>query len=98
MAWGLSHGMVPYRDTINMNWPGAILVHVAARAVSGKDGIGLRLLDSFALVLLCLCTSWVLYAYRVALPLRLAALAAYLTSYVGTGVGETAQRESFALP
>src|SRR5688572_21134301 len=66
MAWGLEHGMVPYRDTIDINWPGIVLVHLVARAISGADAMGLRLLDCLFALLLCGSGSAFLSAYGVA--------------------------------
>jgi hypothetical protein len=98
MAWGMSHGMTPYGDTINMNWPGIVGVHWLARLISGAQPLGLRLLDSLALLLLLANTSWLLQQAGVSRPWRLLAFAVYLTSYYATGFEQTAQRESFCLP
>ncbi len=98
MAWGLRHGLVPYRDTINMNWPGAIVIHLVARAISGSDGLGLRLLDSLFLVVLSAASAVLLRAYRVSAPLRLLGLTSYLATYFLNDYVQTAQRESFELP
>jgi hypothetical protein len=98
MAWGMSHGLLPYRDTVNMNWPGIIVVHAVSRAISGASPLGLRLLDTGFLFLLSAATSLTLAAFRVPVPLRLLCLTSYFTSYFLTGFAQTAQRESFALP
>jgi hypothetical protein len=97
MAWGVSHGLVLYRDVINMNWPGAVLLHMLGRAID-PGGPGLRLLECIFLGLLCLSTSIILRAFRVGAAVRLAALAMFLVAYFELGPAATAQRESFMTP
>lgn len=98
MAWGVLHGMRPYVDLVDVNFPGIIPVHVLARMISGADPLGLRLLDLLFCLGLCFGTSWLLTSWGVPRPVRLAAITAYLVSYFATGHFWTAQRESFAWP
>ena len=98
MAWGTIHGLVPYRDTINMNWPGSIIVHLIAFAISGTNAVGLRLLDVGFLILLSTATAVLLRAYGVDFALRCACVTSYYATYFMTNMVGTAQRESFALP
>jgi len=98
MAWGVLHGMKPYVDLVDVNFPGIIPIHVLARLISGADPLGLRLLNLIFCAGLCFTTSWLLTSWGVPGPLRLAAVTAYLVSYFATGHFWTAQRESFAWP
>jgi len=98
MAWGLLHGMRPYVDLVDVNFPGIIPIHILAQLISGADPLGLRLLDLLFTLGLCFGTSWLLTSWGVTRPLRLLALTAYLVGYFATGHFWTAQRDSFALP
>jgi hypothetical protein len=98
MTWGLFHGMRPYVDLIDPNWPGILLPHVLAYLLSGVHAWGLRVVDLFFLLALLWATSWILAAWNTPRSLRLLAGCAYLLNYFGTGWCWTAQRESFAWP
>jgi hypothetical protein len=98
MAWGILHGMRPYVDLVDVNFPGVIPIHVVARFISGADPLGMRLLDLVFCLGLCFGTSWLLTSWGIARPLRLAAITAYLVSYFAPGHFWTAQRDSFAWP
>lgn len=94
MAWGVRHGQVLYRDAINMNWPGVVVMHLIGQ-VFGPAGPGLRLLECLAIGVLFVSTSLVLHAFRVNALVRMGVLILYLGAYVGLGYENTAQRESF---
>jgi hypothetical protein len=98
MAWAARHGVVLYRDAINMNWPGTVIVHMLAQSIAGMDVWGVRLVEAVFLWSLCVSTAAILRAYRVALPFRIAATTAFLVAYFDGGNGQTAQRESFMTP
>ncbi len=98
MAWGIHHGLRPYRDTINMNWPGCLLVHLLGEAFTGMEASGLRLVEAGALWTLCVATAVILRAYGVGVFLRIAAITFFLVAYFGTGYQATAMRESFMTP
>jgi hypothetical protein len=98
MAWGIHHGLRPYRDTINMNWPGCLLVHLLGEAFTGMDASGLRLVETGFLWTLCVATAVILRAYGVGIFLRIAAVTFFLVAYFGTGYQATAMRESFMTP
>ncbi len=98
MAWGLFHGMRPYVEAIDMNWPGIVLIHVAAYLMAGTASWGIRGLDLFFQFLLLSTTAFVLAAWRVPRPMRLLVGCGYLLSYLATGWWWTAEREGFNWP
>jgi hypothetical protein len=97
-AWCLQHGLAPYVDAINLGFPGTILLHCVARAISGADPTGLRIVDAAFQLALLLGTSMLLRAWGVRAPVRLLALTAYLLYYFRPSPQYTAQRETFTLP
>jgi hypothetical protein len=98
MAWGVRHGLVLYRDTITMNWPGPVVIHVIGQWLTGMNGVGVRMVEAAMLWVLCAATAATLRAYRVPLPLRLAANVLFFAWYFEGGYIGTAQRESFMTP
>jgi hypothetical protein len=98
MTWGMFHGMRPYVDLVDPNWPGILLPHALAYLIAGTDAWGLRALDLIFLYAMLLATSLVLAFWGTPLALRLLAGCAYLTTYFATGWMWTAQRESFGWP
>jgi hypothetical protein len=98
MTWGLFHGMRPYIDLIDPNWPGILLPHILAYLLSGVDAWGLRAVDLLFLLALLTATSRILISWNTPRSLRLLTGCAYLLNYFGTGWWWTAQRESFAWP
>jgi hypothetical protein len=98
MAWAARHGLVLYRDAINMNWPGCVVLHMLAQALAGMDGQGVRLIEAVFLCIQGLATSAILRAYGVGSPFRIAALTVFLIAYFDGGYAQTAQRESFMTP
>jgi len=98
MAWGIFHGMRPYVDAIDMNWPGILLVHVLAYLMAGTAPWGLRLIDLLFQFGLLASTAFLLATWRVPRPMRLLVGCAYLMSYLATGWWWTAQREGFNWP
>jgi hypothetical protein len=98
IAWGITHGLIPYVDIIEWNWPGMFGVHVLARWISGANPLGLRLVDSLYVMAACLALACILASLRTPRPLRLLCITAYVMSYFFNGYNNTAQRESFALP
>ncbi|MBI1858596.1 MAG: hypothetical protein HYR97_05740 [Candidatus Melainabacteria bacterium] len=97
-AWGILNGMTPYVDIINIQLPGLLLINIIARLLGGADPIGLRMIDSLYLFILCISTAVILSRWKVGLPIRIISITLYLVSYFATGTAETAQKESFALP
>ena len=98
MTWGLFHGMRPYIDLIDPNWPGILLPHILAYLLSGVNAWGLRAVDLLFLLALLIATSRILISWNTPRSLRLLTGCAYLLNYFGTGWWWTAQRESFAWP
>jgi hypothetical protein len=98
MTWGMFHGMKPYVDLVDPNWPGILLPHALAYLISGVQGWGLRAVDLLFLLMLLSATSWILAAWDTPRSLRLLIGCAYLLNYFGTGWWWTAQRESFCWP
>src|SRR5512134_1571448 len=45
IAWLIGQGAVPYRDTFDMNMPGAYLVHLGVIAVAGPGDLAWRIFD-----------------------------------------------------
>ncbi len=95
MAWGVRHHMVLYRDTINMNWPGVVVMHLAGQALLGSAPMGTRLIEALMLGALVFGTSSILRSQAAPPWLRLAGMAAFFLAYFGDGYMHTAQRESF---
>ena len=98
MAWAARHGLVLYRDVINMNWPGCIVVHMLGQSLTGMDASGVRFVEVVFLWIQCLATCRILRAYHVAAPFRIASVTCCLVTYFAAGPWETAQRESFMTP
>jgi hypothetical protein len=98
MTWGMFHGMAPYVDLVDPNWPGILIPHTVAYLIAGTDAWGLRALDLVFIYAMLMATSVVLAAWQTPPAMRLLAGCAYLTSYFATGWMWTAQRESFSWP
>jgi hypothetical protein len=98
MTWGMFHGMRPYVDLVDPNWPGILLPHALAYVIAGTSAWGLRALDLVFAFAMLMATSWVLAAWGTPLAMRVLAGCAYLTNYFATGWMWTAQRESFCWP
>jgi len=98
MTWGMFHGMRPYVNLIDPNWPGILLPHTLAYLFSGVQAWGLRAVDLLFLLALLSATSWILAAWKTPRSLRMLVGCAYLLNYFGTGWWWTAQRESFCWP
>jgi hypothetical protein len=98
MTWGMFHGMKPYVDLVDPNWPGILLPHALAYLLSGVDAWGLRAVDLLFLFSMLWATSWILAAWETPRSLRALVGCAYLLNYFGTGWWWTAQRESFCWP
>jgi hypothetical protein len=98
MAWGVRHGLVLYRDTITMNWPGEVVIHVVGQWLTGMNGVGVRVIEAAMLWIACIAASATLRAYQVPLFFRLAGNVLFLAWYFEGGWVGTAQRESFMTP
>lgn len=98
VAWGMLHGMKPYVDTVEVNFPGAFLIHGLANLISGSLPAGLRLIDTVLLVILSVGTYAILAAWKVTPVIRCVAIMAYIFSYFSFSFKGTFQRESLALP
>ncbi len=98
MAWGIQHGMKLYTDLVDMNWPGVVIIHLIARALSGPELDGLRFLDFLFQFVLCMTTTTILAKYGVKKYIRLFCVSAYILYYVNSGDLATSQREGFSVP
>lgn len=97
ISWGLLHGMVPYVDLIDINYPGKILVHLIPWFISDSYAFGLRLIDIVFLFILCISSSVILSRFSVHWTLRITCLTIFLASYFFTGFQQTAQKDLFSL-
>lgn len=98
MAWGIQHGMIPYVDIINMNWPGIALIHLIGRLISGASPYGIRLIETVLIFVLSISSTIILSSFKVPFLVRFISLSSYLLCYFSTGYLATLQREGFALP
>jgi hypothetical protein len=96
MAWGALHGMVPYRDAINMNWPGIVPFHILGRLLTGHDEAGFRLVDTVVVFVLGVSSASVLRAGGTPAPIRLLALSLYLLAYSSSSRRPPSSSRSFA--
>lgn len=92
IAWLISQGAVPYRDTFDMNMPGVYLIHLAILAVAGAGDLAWMVFERSWLA----ATALLMYFY--CRPLGngwTAALAAFLFSilHVGGGASAAGQRD-----
>lgn len=97
ISWGLLHGMVPYVDLIDINYPGKILVHLIPWFICDSYAFGLRLIDIVFLFMLCISSSVILSRFSVHWTLRITCLTVFLASYFFTGFQQTAQKDLFSL-
>ena len=98
LAWGVTHGLRPYVDLVDQNWPAMIGLHLVARLISGADPLGMRLVDAAGVWVLLVAMATVLRTWGVGLSFRLIGLTACLIGYFALGYEQTAQRESFGMP
>jgi len=94
IAWLIAHGAVPYRDTFDMNLPGAYLIHLVVLVIGGPGDQAWRVFERGWLAATALC------AYRYCRPLagrRGATLAALLFAihHLGDGASVAGQRDFF---
>ncbi len=98
MAASWLQGGKPYVEAIDPNWPGAMLLHGIAFAVSGYQAWGFRLLDAALQIGLAAVTFYWLSAWRVDRLWRVTAVALYTITYFNGTFGTMGQREGLALP
>jgi hypothetical protein len=101
MAWGIDHGLVPYRDTIDPNWPGVLPLHWLAQALSGAAPWGMRLVDALLSFALLATSAFGLRHFGVQFPVRAAALLTWCALYLSdpnNPFGLTVQRDAIQLP
>jgi len=97
VAWGLLHGLAPYRDIIQADWPANLLIHSLAWLISGPSPFGLRLIDSLLILILCVSSCQILARWDVPIGLRLLSISSFLVMYFGTYHENTAQREGMGI-
>lgn len=98
MSWGLKNGMIPYKDLIDMNFPGIILINLLASFISGSTQIGLRFLDMIFLFVLMVSSSIIFLQFKINWIIRILCMSSYFIAYISSGASQTIQRESYALP
>jgi hypothetical protein len=101
MAWGIGHGMVPYADTVDPNWPGVLLLHLVGQALSGERPWGMRVVDAGLLAALLATTAVALRRFVPSPLVRAAALLTYFAIYVSdprNPFGQLLQRDALQLP
>jgi hypothetical protein len=101
MAWGIGHGMVPYRDTIDPNWPGVLPLHWIAQAMSGAAPWGMRVVDATLSFALLATSAFGLQRFGVPFAVRAAALLTWFALYLSdpfNPYGLTLQRDALQLP
>jgi hypothetical protein len=101
MAWGIEHGMVPYRDTIDPNWPGVLPLHWIAQALSGTDPWGMRVVDAILSFALLSTSAFGLAQFGVPFAVRAATLLTWFALYLSdpfNPYGLTLQRDALQLP
>lgn len=98
MAANWLGGGKPYVDAIDPNWPGTMLLHAIAFALSGYEVWGFRLLDAGLQIGLATVTFYLLAAWRVDRLWRVLAVTLFSLCYLQGTYGNTGQRECLALP
>lgn len=98
MAANWIGGGKPYVDAIDPNWPGTMLLHAIAFALSGYEVWGFRLLDAGLQIGLATVTFYLMAAWRVDRLWRVTAVALYTITYFNGTFGTMGQREAIALP
>jgi hypothetical protein len=97
VAWGLLHGFSPYVDIIEADWPANLLIHSLAWLIYGPSPFGLRLVDGFLILVLCIATSRILACWDVPRGLRFLSISIFLVMYFGADYGGTAQKEGMGI-
>ena len=98
MAWGFKNGMVLYKDLIDMNFPGIILINLFASFIYGSTQIGLRFLDLIFMFIFMISSSIIFLLFRVNWIIRILCMSSYFIVYISTGASQTIQRESYTVP
>ena len=98
MSWGFKNGIVPYKDLIDMNFPGIILINLLASFISSSTQVGLRLLDVIFLFICMVSSSIIFLQFKINWIIRILCMSSYFIAYISTGMSQTIQRESYALP
>jgi hypothetical protein len=92
IAWLMGRGVVPYRDLVEMNWPGTLVIHFAVLQTVGAGDLAWRLVDLGWLAL----TGGVLFWYCRPLGGWRSGLAAALLFglvHLGGGAWQAGQRD-----
>lgn len=95
IAWLGSRGRVPYLDSFEINWPGAIVLHSVAHWIFGASSEAFRSFDYFIMQAAALAASAMLWrgGARVGAALL---LAIYPPIYVTSGLWMAGQRDIIA--
>ena len=98
MAWGFKNGMILYKDLIDMNFPGIILINLLASFIYGSTQIGLRALDMIFLFVFMASSSIIFIQFKINWIIRILCMSSYFIAYISTGISQTIQRESYTVP
>ena len=96
MAWNVQHGGVPYRDLLDMNPPGSLLLHCTATSIVGHGHLGWRIFD-----VVCLAATAAIIALYCGRSGRLsAAIGAliYALFHLSNGATACGQRDFVVFP
>ena len=95
IAWLASQGVLPYVGSFEVNWPGAVLVHIAAQSLFGSTDTAFRSLDFLLMQGAAIAGAAMLWRahFRVAPAVF---LALFPILYVTSGVWMAGQRDMIA--
>lgn len=92
IAWLISTGSVPYRDTFDSNMPGVYLIHMAVLGLGGTGDAAFRVFDLGWLAV----TAWIMFVYCRAAGNRVggaAAVTLFALQHVSGGANLAGQRD-----
>lgn len=98
LGWRLSEGGLPYLASFDQNFPGGAILHAISILLFGKSSLGFGVFDLMLQTSSCMVIArltWHLSGSKLA---TIAAPLIYAFTYIGLGVWNIGQRDSFLVP
>jgi hypothetical protein len=95
LAWLSAHGFTLYRDSFEVNWPGQIIIHMAAQWLFGAHSTSIRSFDFLLMEATALSAAYMLFEARARVAAGLFVVI-YPPIYITSGLWMAGQRDIVA--
>ena len=95
IAWLASQGLLPYKNSFEVNWPGNILIHITAQQIFGDDSAASRSFDFFIMQSSAIAGAIMLWRNGMKVGAS-CFLALYPPLYITAGIWMVGQRDIVA--